>query len=64
MNGPVTAYTHLSDEHRQLLAYAEKLAAQALAPVAAAGRPGSVNRPLLAALAEHGLLPLVFESGV
>ena len=60
----MTAYTHLSDEHRQLLAYAEKLAAQALAPVAAAGRPGSVNRPLLAALAEHGLLPLVFESGV
>lgn len=33
-----------------------RLAADVLAPVAQAGQPGRVNRPLLAALGEHGLL--------
>ena len=64
LNRRVTAYHHLSEEHRQLLARTEKLAAQVLTPIAHAGTPGEVNRPLLAALAEHGLLPMVFESGV
>jgi len=58
------AYTHLSGEHRELLAHTEKTAAQVLAPIAAAGEPGAINRELLTALAEHGLLPLVFDSGV
>ena len=53
-----------SEEHRDLLAHTEKLAAQVLAPLAATGTPGEINRPLLAALAEHGLLPLVFDGGV
>ncbi|HEY3006415.1 MAG TPA: acyl-CoA dehydrogenase family protein [Kribbellaceae bacterium] len=44
----VTAYPHLTDEHRELLARTEKVAAQVLAPLAAAGVPGEINRPLLA----------------
>jgi alkylation response protein AidB-like acyl-CoA dehydrogenase len=39
----------------------ETIAAKELAPLAAAGEPGVINRPLLAALAEHGLLGLVFR---
>jgi acyl-CoA dehydrogenase len=34
-----------------------------LAPIASAGDPGVINRPLLAALAEHGLLGQVFRRG-
>lgn len=60
----VTGHPHLSDEHRQLLAHTEKLAAQVFAPIAATGVRGEINRPLLAALGEHGLLPLVFDSGL
>ncbi|MFL6140911.1 MAG: acyl-CoA dehydrogenase family protein [Labedaea sp.] len=52
-----------SDEHRTLLERTERLAAEVLAPVAAAGEPGVINRPLLAALAEHGLLGRVFRRG-
>ena len=47
---------HLSAEQRGLLERTAALAAETLAPIAAAGEPGRVNRPLLAALAEHGLL--------
>lgn len=39
----------------------EAIAAKELAPIAAAGKPGVINRPLLAALAEHGLLGMVFR---
>src|SRR5690349_3774035 len=39
----------------------EAIAAKELAPIAAAGEPGVINRPLLAALAEHGLLGIVFR---
>jgi acyl-CoA dehydrogenase len=54
---------YLTGEHRELLARTEKVA-ELLVPVAAAGAPGAVNRPLLAALAEHGLLAVVLDSGV
>jgi alkylation response protein AidB-like acyl-CoA dehydrogenase len=37
-----------------------RLAAEVFAPVAAQGRPGRVNRPLVQALAEHGLLSRLF----
>jgi alkylation response protein AidB-like acyl-CoA dehydrogenase len=47
---------HLSDEQRALLERAAALAADVLAPIAAAGEPGRVNRPLVRALAEHGLV--------
>ncbi|MCY0940769.1 acyl-CoA dehydrogenase family protein [Streptomyces antarcticus] len=39
------------------------LAAERLAPLAGKGEPGRVNRPLLAALGELGLLERVFTSG-
>lgn len=39
----------------------EAIAAKELAPLAAAGEPGVINRRLLAALAEHGLLGVVFR---
>ena len=58
-------YAHLTGEQRSLLARAEK-AGEALVPIAATGEPGRINRPLMAALAEHGLLGLLFgpvESG-
>lgn len=51
---------HLGDEQRALLERTADLAATALAPLAAAGEEGRVNRPLLAALAEHGLLARLF----
>src|SRR5215208_6041003 len=60
MNG----VTQLTGEQRELLARTEKLAAEVLAPLAADGRPGEINRPLLAALAEHRLLPQLFDSGI
>lgn len=41
--------------------WVEGLAAEHLAPLAAKGEPGAINRPLLAALAEHGLLAQVFR---
>jgi acyl-CoA dehydrogenase len=52
---------HLSDAQRELLAGTASLAERALAPIAAAGTPGEVNRPLLAAMAEHGLLGRLFS---
>ena len=56
-------YAHLGEDHRELLARTEALAADVFAPIAARGAPGRVNRELLAALAEHGLFGRVFEAG-
>lgn len=39
---------------------ARRLAGEELAPIAARGAPGRVNRPLVRALAEHGLLGRLF----
>ena len=50
----------LSDEQRALRAEARALASEVLAPIAAAGDPGRVNRPLVQALASNGLLPRLF----
>lgn len=52
-------YTHLSPAHRELRDHTEKVAAT-LPPIAERGTPGTINRPLLAALAEHGLLGRLF----
>ncbi len=57
----MTTYAHLSEPELELLRRAETVAAQRLAPIAAAGEPGRINRTLLAALAEHGLLDEVFR---
>lgn len=51
---------HLSDGQRALLADTTELAATTLRSLAAAGTDGHVNRPLLEALAEHGLLGRLF----
>jgi alkylation response protein AidB-like acyl-CoA dehydrogenase len=52
-------YAHLSADQRGLLDQAEKVG-KLLVPIAAVGRPGRLNRPLFAELAEHGLLGLLF----
>jgi len=57
----VITYAHLTEAQRELLRTAENVANQ-LIPVAAAGTPGRVNRPLVAALAEHGLLGRMFTA--
>ena len=54
---------HLSDAERALYEQTRVLAATELRPIADAGVPGSVNRPLAAALAQHGLLPRLFAGG-
>ena len=54
---------HLSEAQRELLATTAELAQRELAPLAAEGSPGEVNRPLLAAMAEHGLLGRLFSGG-
>lgn len=51
---------HLSARSRALLADSAELARDVLAPVAERGVPGELNRPLVALLAEHGLLGHLF----
>jgi acyl-CoA dehydrogenase len=50
----------LTGAQEQLLSQVRELAREVLAPVAAAGRPGRVNRELVRALGEHGLLGRLF----
>jgi acyl-CoA dehydrogenase len=52
---------HLSDDQRELYERTRRLAAAELPAIAAAGEPGRVNRPLIRALAEHGLLARLFD---
>jgi acyl-CoA dehydrogenase len=56
-------YAHLSEAQRALLVRSETLARDVLAPIARSGEPGRVNRPLVAALSTHGLVPHVLEAG-
>jgi acyl-CoA dehydrogenase len=58
-----STYAHLSDTQRELLQRSEALARDVLAPIARAGEPGRVNRALVAALSEHGLVPAVLGHG-
>lgn len=51
---------HLSEAQRELLAGSAEVAERELAPLAAVGTPGEVDRPLLRAMAEHGLLDRLF----
>jgi alkylation response protein AidB-like acyl-CoA dehydrogenase len=51
---------HLSTEQRELYERTRGLAAETFDPIARAGVPGRVNRPMLAALAEQGLLGRLF----
>ena len=54
---------HLSDEQRELYERTRTLAADVLKPISDAGRPRRVNRPLVKALADYGLLPRLFADG-
>ena len=60
----VTTYAHLSAEHAELLRHAEALARDELAPLAREGTPGQLNRPLVQALGERGLLTRVLGGEV
>jgi acyl-CoA dehydrogenase len=53
----------LDPARERLVAETRALAREVLVPLAAAGRPGRVNRPLIAALGEHGLLARVVPTG-
>jgi acyl-CoA dehydrogenase len=48
----------------RMAAEVRQLAREVLAPLAAAGRPGRVNRELVAALGGHGVLPRLFPRAV
>jgi alkylation response protein AidB-like acyl-CoA dehydrogenase len=50
----------LNAGQRAFVAEIRDVATTVLAPLAAAGEPGRVNRPLLAAMGEHGLLARLF----
>ncbi len=58
-----TTYAHLSATQRELLQRSEAIARDVLAPIAHQGEPGQVNRPLVAALSTHGLVPEVLGHG-
>jgi acyl-CoA dehydrogenase len=51
-----TAYAHLAPDHVELLRSTEALARDVLAPLARESAPGRIDRALVRALAEHGLL--------
>ncbi|HEV8572215.1 MAG TPA: acyl-CoA dehydrogenase family protein [Actinomycetota bacterium] len=50
----------LTPDQERLIADTMRLARDELVPLAKTGQPGTVNRPLVRALAEHGLLPRLF----
>ena len=52
---------HLSQAQRELYGRTRRLATETLKPIADAGPPGRVNRPLVQALADHGLLGRLFD---
>jgi alkylation response protein AidB-like acyl-CoA dehydrogenase len=55
-------YSHLSETQRELLAQARELGREVLQPLAEKGEPGRINRPLVRALGEQGLLERVLPS--
>jgi acyl-CoA dehydrogenase len=56
-------HEHLDGGQRELLGHTETLAAKVFAPIAAAGKPGVINRELLEALAVNELLPRLYSGG-
>jgi acyl-CoA dehydrogenase len=51
---------HLSEAQLELYERTRRLAATTLEPIADVGTPGEINRPLIKALADHGLLDVIF----
>jgi acyl-CoA dehydrogenase len=58
----VTSPFALSDEQRRVVEDTRALAREKLVPIAESGDPGRVNRPLVRALGEHGLLSRLFPA--
>jgi acyl-CoA dehydrogenase len=56
-----TSYAHLSGEAVDLLERSEALARDVFAPLAEQGPAGRINRPLVRALGDHGLLGRVLR---
>jgi hypothetical protein len=54
---------HLSEDQRELLSSTRELAKAKLLPIAEQGAEGELNRPLVEALATHGLLGRLFGEG-
>jgi acyl-CoA dehydrogenase len=54
---------HLTADEAELFHDTRALAREALSPLAHQGREGEVNRPLVRALGDHGLLARVFPGG-
>jgi acyl-CoA dehydrogenase len=50
----------LTTDQEALVTETRRVAREVLVPLAEAGHPGAVNRPLVRALGEHGLLPRLF----
>ncbi|MBS1678204.1 MAG: acyl-CoA dehydrogenase family protein [Actinobacteria bacterium] len=59
-DGVVPIDAHLDADRRELLARTAALAGETLAPLAAESEDGRIDRPLLRALAAHGLLGRLF----
>jgi acyl-CoA dehydrogenase len=55
-------YSHLAAAERELIERARKLGHEVFAPLAEKGEPGRINRPLVRALGEQGLLERVLPS--
>ncbi len=53
----------MSPEQQAFIEETRQVAREILAPLARAGEPGRVNRPLVRALGGHGLLPRLFPRG-
>ncbi len=62
--GTLDLPVQMSAEARDLLASSKGLAQEHLAPLVRSGPHGRVNRPLLRALAEHGILPRIFPENL
>jgi acyl-CoA dehydrogenase len=63
-DGPARARPFaLEPAQQRLVAEVRELAREVLAPLVAAGRPGRVNRALVRALGEHGLLARLLPAG-
>jgi acyl-CoA dehydrogenase len=55
-------YSHLSEAQLELIEQTRELGHEVLAPLAERGEPGRINRPLVRALGEQGLLDRVLPS--
>ncbi|HEX8132179.1 MAG TPA: acyl-CoA dehydrogenase family protein, partial [Actinomycetes bacterium] len=62
MTDPPTRAFALTAAQERLQSEVRALAREVLAPLAGTGQPGRVNRPLVRALGEHGLLARVLPS--